>query len=71
MSAKTTFLSEATRLTNDLVHRERIHTGMWKYYDARARSQGFFQDWQQARILASQTKKAAISRLSASSSAGR
>ena len=29
MSAKTTFLHEATRLTNDLVHRERIHTGMW------------------------------------------
>ncbi len=63
MSAKTEFLHEATRLTNDLVHRERIHTGMWKYYDARTRSQGFFQDWQQARILASQTKKGAISAL--------
>jgi len=63
MSAKSTFLDAATRLTNDLVHRERIHTGMWKYYDARTRSQGFFQDWQQARLLASQTKKGAISRL--------
>ncbi|MFO1482211.1 MAG: LutB/LldF family L-lactate oxidation iron-sulfur protein [Verrucomicrobiaceae bacterium] len=63
MSAKTDFLSAATRLTHDLVHRDRIHTGMWKYYDARTRSQGNFQDWQQARILASQTKKAAISRL--------
>ena len=65
MSAKSTFLDAATRLTNDLVHRERIHTGMWKYYDARTRSQGFFQDWQQARILASQTKKGAISALHA------
>lgn len=65
MSAKSTFLDAATRLTNDLVHRERIHTGMWKYYDARTRSQGFFQDWQQARILASQTKKGAISHLHA------
>lgn len=63
MSAKTEFLNEADRLTHDLVHRDRIHNGMWKYYDARARSQGHFQDWQQARILASQTKKAAISRL--------
>ncbi len=63
MSAKTEFLHEAGRLTHDLVHRDRIHNGMWKYYDARARSQGHFQDWQQARILASQTKKAAISRL--------
>ncbi|MBE2283186.1 MAG: LUD domain-containing protein [Prosthecobacter sp.] len=63
MVPKSEFLSAATRLTNDLVHRERIHTGMWKYYDARTRSQGFFQDWQQARLLASQTKKGAISHL--------
>ncbi len=63
MSTKTEFLHEADRLTHDLVHRNRIHGGMWKYYDARARSQGFFQDWQQARVFASQTKKAAISRL--------
>lgn len=57
------FLSDASRVTADMVHRQRILTAMDKYRVARAGTQGTFQDWQGARKIASATKKFAISRL--------
>lgn len=63
MSASDIFLGDATRVTADLTHRRRILSAMDKYTVARGNTQGTFQDWQQARVLASATKKAAVSRL--------
>ncbi|MDP1591357.1 MAG: LutB/LldF family L-lactate oxidation iron-sulfur protein [Prosthecobacter sp.] len=63
MSAKSQFLTDSTRVTADLTHRERIISAMDKYRVARGSTQGAFQDWQEARNIAAATKKAAISRL--------
>jgi L-lactate dehydrogenase complex protein LldF len=63
MSARELFLADSTRVTADLTHRERIISAMDKYRVARGNTQGAFQDWQEARNIASATKKAAISRL--------
>lgn len=63
MSAHDQFLTDASRVSGDLVHRGRILSAMDKYRLARGNTQSTFQDWQQARNLASATKKAAISRL--------
>ncbi len=63
MSAHDQFLADSSRVSADLTHRGRILSAMDKYRLARGNSQSTFQDWQQARSLASATKKAAISRL--------
>ncbi|MGV3661531.1 MAG: LutB/LldF family L-lactate oxidation iron-sulfur protein [Prosthecobacter sp.] len=63
MPPKSQFLSDASRVTADMVHRQRILSAMDKYRVARTGTQGAFQDWQEARKIASATKKAAISRL--------
>ena len=63
MSARDQFLTDSTRVTADLTHRERIISAMDKYRVARGNTQGAFQDWQEARNIAAATKKAAISRL--------
>ncbi len=63
MAPKSQFLSDASRVTADKVHRQRILTAMDKYRVARAGTQGTFQDWEGARRIASATKKAAIGRL--------
>lgn len=63
MAPKSQFLSDAERVTADMVHRQRILTAMDKYRVARTGTQGTFQDWQGARAMASATKKFAVSRL--------
>jgi L-lactate dehydrogenase complex protein LldF len=63
MTAREQFLADSARVSADLTHRERIISAMDKYRVARGNTQGAFQDWQEARNIASATKKAAISRL--------
>ncbi len=63
MVPQSQFLSDASRVTADMVHRQRILAAMDKYRVARAGTQGSFQDWEGARRIASATKKAAVSRL--------
>lgn len=57
------FHSDADRLSADLTHRERIHIAMEKYHAARSPRQAAFQDWQEARQTAAETKWAALNEL--------
>ena len=57
------FRSDATRVAADLVHRERIHSAMGKYYAARRPRQDAFADWQAARQIAAETKWDALNHL--------
>jgi L-lactate dehydrogenase complex protein LldF len=57
------FKVEATRLTQDLRHREIIQTALRKYEGVRDKTRSAFQDWQAARQAAAETKFEAINHL--------
>ncbi len=66
MSANTEqFATDATRVSADLVHRERIQSALGKYYIAREKQVGRYQDWQSARQAAAETKWEAVNHLDA------
>ncbi len=57
------FKRDATRLSADLTHRERLQTAMGKYQASRKPQQAAFHDWQQARQVAAETKWDALNHL--------
>jgi L-lactate dehydrogenase complex protein LldF len=57
------FKKDATRLTHDLGHRDRIQTALKKYEVQRDRRKASFQDWQSARQTAAEIKWEAINHL--------
>jgi L-lactate dehydrogenase complex protein LldF len=59
------FSKQATRLTQDLRHRQLIQTALRKYEATRDKTKGAFQDWQAARQAAAETKWDAINHLDA------
>ncbi len=63
MSTAAQFHQDTARVSADLVHRERIHGAMDKYYSTRGITQSAFADWEQARQTAAETKWSAVNRL--------
>ncbi len=57
------FQSDSARVSADAGHRGRIYEALGKYYVARDRQVGRFQDWQAARQAAAETKWHAINHL--------
>ena len=57
------FREDATRVSPDEEHRRRIQSALGKYYVARDRQVGRFQDWNAARQAAAETKWEAINHL--------
>ncbi len=57
------FREDATRVAADKQHRRGIATALGKYYVARARQVGIYQDWQAARQAAAEIKWEAVNHL--------
>ncbi len=62
-SPATQFLQDATRLSADLRHRGIIQTAMGKYETVRDQRKAAFQNWDEARKLAANTKWEAVNHL--------
>jgi L-lactate dehydrogenase complex protein LldF len=57
------FTDQAARITQDLRHRQLIHTALGKYEVKRDEKKGLFQDWAGARSLAAERKWEAVNHL--------
>ena len=57
------FDEDSTRVAADEVHRSRIQSALGKYYVARDRQVGRYQDWQAARQAAAEIKWDAVNHL--------
>lgn len=62
-TASVQFQNDASRVTADLTHRQRIQNAMTKYASARVSTQSSFTNWERARQTASETKAGALAGL--------